>query len=133
MSEEPQADITATIASDEINTDYANNIAIHPTVWDLKIVFGEYSNTLNTVEWHTSMTMPYATAKLLAYYLQMNVELYEIYNGRVALPTGSLPAAPPPVPTQQDGTIDPKAKEIFETLQILHKRLMDSLAVAQKQ
>jgi len=78
-----QADITSTITSDEINTDYANNIAIQSTVWDLKIVFGEYSNTLNSVDWHTSMTMPYATAKLLAYYLQINVEPYDIYNGEL--------------------------------------------------
>jgi hypothetical protein len=77
---------------DEISSDYANNVALEQTVWDLKLIFGEYSQRLEGVEWHTSITMPWAQAKLLSHYLQANVAVWELNHGPKAIPEAMIPA-----------------------------------------
>jgi len=53
------------LRTDEMNTEYANNVFFEPTVWDLKLIFGEWSSRANLVDWHTSVTVPWAQAKLM--------------------------------------------------------------------
>jgi len=55
----------ATGSDDELVADYANNTAFEQTIWDLKMIFGEYSQRAGGVDWHTSITVPWAQAKLL--------------------------------------------------------------------
>jgi hypothetical protein len=57
----------------EITSEYANNTFFEPTIWDLKILFGEFTGRTDSVDWHTSITLPWARAKLLAYYLGTEV------------------------------------------------------------
>jgi len=64
---------------------YANNVRFETSVWDLKAVFGQLeqlppSGELS-VDWHTAVTMPWLVAKLLIYYLRINVAAYELANG----------------------------------------------------
>jgi hypothetical protein len=107
---------------DEISTDYANNFAIEGTLWDLKALFGEYSGRSKSVEWHTEITMPWATAKLLAHYLQVNVAIYEIENGKVRIPPSAIPAPPPPA---REG--DRAAQAVFNMLKEHWDRFVASL------
>jgi len=74
-------DIVKPDARADLNVEYANNTFFEPTVWDLKIIFGEFSGRSASVDWHTSITVPWAQAKLMAYYLLLNVALHELSEG----------------------------------------------------
>jgi hypothetical protein len=99
---------------EEITSDYANNTALEPTIWDLKLIFGEFSERSRSIEWHTSITMPWAQAKLLSHYLQVNLAVREIDHGKIHIPETMVPQSPPPLTPEQE--TDPKAKAIFETI-----------------
>jgi hypothetical protein len=110
---------------DEITSDYANNVALEQTVWDLKLIFGEYSNRSGAVEWHTSITMPWPQAKLLSHYLRANVAVWEINHGPVAIPEAMIPQ--PLVPLTPEQARDPKQKAVFETIKALQDRFIKDL------
>ena len=63
--------------ADDITSDYANNVFFVGSIWDLKILFGELTAVEQQVDWHTAMTLPWAQAKLMSYYLQINIALHE--------------------------------------------------------
>jgi hypothetical protein len=82
---------------------YANNVNIDATVWDLKLVFGQFNSATRAtaqpgIEQHTAITIPWLQAKLLAYYLQLHVAIHEVENGKIAVPDALIP--PPPTPPQ---------------------------------
>ena len=82
---------------DELQSDYANNVAFESTVWDLKLLFGEYSDRLKGVEWHTSITVPWAQSKLMLYYLTLNIRFHELQGGQgINIPPGMTPKKPEP-------------------------------------
>lgn len=83
---EPAEDAKPNHFFDDLTTDYANNVAFESTIWDLKLIFGEYSDHDKSVEWHTSITIPWAQAKLMQYYLQINVEYFESQHGKIEVP-----------------------------------------------
>src|SRR5271163_1783555 len=76
---------------DELSHEYANNVFFGPTIWDLKLVFGELSGMKEGVDWHTSITLPWATAKLMSYYLAINLAAHELDNGIIRVPKAMLP------------------------------------------
>lgn len=75
---------------------YANCAHLELSGFDLKLIFGQLdqSNGQPQVDWHTAVTLPWAQAKILAYFLQANVETFEAVNGKIKLPIGTLPPAP---------------------------------------
>ena|SRR5579862_6000309 len=77
---------------------YANNVQIEVSGWDLKLIFGQLDQGSGkvTVEQHTAMTLPWATAKLFNYYFNVNVAAYELENGKIKLPPDALPVRVPP-------------------------------------
>jgi len=97
---------------DDLTADYANNVAFETTIWDLKLIFGEYSDQDKAVEWHTSMTIPWAQAKLLQYYLQINIEAYEAEHGKVRVPSSMLPLEQPPPPSESETPLNKMVYEI---------------------
>jgi len=110
MSEQPEEKpSSAKRFIDSLNTDYANNVAYESTVWDLKLIFGEYSDQDKAVDWRTSITIPWAQAKLMQY-LQINIEAYESQHGKVSIPAAMLPPEPLPVVDPND----PSQKAIHE-------------------
>jgi hypothetical protein len=125
--DDPKQD-TASVP-DELEAEYANNVMFEATIWDLKLIFGEFSQLLRNgnVEWHTSITMPWAQAKLLAYYLTANVIAHEIRVGTIQIPA---PVVPPEWPTP-DPT-DAVAVEIHKRLQDLHSRFMAEMQIPKK-
>jgi hypothetical protein len=79
---------------------YANNIQFEPSAWDLKIVFGELSQTAQetVVEQHTSITISWLQAKMLEFYLKVQIAAHELEDGKIQVPQRVLPPEPPPLP-----------------------------------
>jgi hypothetical protein len=85
---------------EEFVTGYANNVQFEPTAWDLKMLFGELSQTGGrvTVAQHTSITIAWAEAKILSYYLRIQIAAYELQHGKIQVPKEVLPPVPTAVP-----------------------------------
>ena len=109
-------DATIGRRSEELPSDYANNVAFESTVWDLKIIFGEFSH--KNVEWHTSMTVPWAQAKLMAYYLELNIGAHEMAGIPINIPPAFIPA--PPVLPPEDASEYTKA--VYRLIKHTHER-----------
>ncbi len=107
---------------DDLTAEYANNTFFAPNVWDLKIIFGELGAFKQMVEWHTSITLPWAQVKLMAHYLAVNIAAYEINHGPIRVPPAMFPQEPPP-PSDKDG---PLGKAIFEMLREQRQKFIDS-------
>lgn len=86
--------------AEDFVTGYANNVQFESSAYDLKMVFGELSQTGSkvSIEQHTSVTVSWIQAKLLSYYLQIQIAGYELQHGKIRLPNNVLPIEPPPVP-----------------------------------
>ncbi len=108
----------------EMETDYANNIFLEPSVWDLKLIFGEFSGRTNAVDWHTSITIPWAQAKLLMFYLGMNIAIRELnQGGPIQLPATMVPSEPP-APEEGGNELN---EAIYKFAREYHQRFMASL------
>ena len=83
--------------AEEITSDYANNVYFVASIWDLKILFGELGTSNREVDWHTSITLPWAQVKIMSYYLQVNIALHESNNGRIKVPPTMIPPNNPDV------------------------------------
>ncbi len=106
----------------DIQTEYANNTLFEATIWDLKILFGEFFARDGKVDWHTSMTIPWAQAKLMAYFLQVNVAIYEGSHGRIEIPAQMTPDEfKPPA----DG--EAKSQELFARLSAMRRTFIDEM------
>ena len=94
---------------------YANHVFFEPSVWDLKVVFGQLSQDEGRaiIEQHTAITIPWPTAKLMSYFLNTQLLIHEGDNGRIQLPDGVLP---PELEFPEDLESDPKAQAALETL-----------------
>lgn len=88
--------------SEDVTSDYANNTLFDASIWDLKILFGEWSGRTKSVDWHTSITIPWAQAKLMAYYLAVNVDAHEQRMGKIPFPSAMVPPEPQPVKDLND-------------------------------
>ncbi len=112
---------------DGLSEDYANNTAFEATVWDLKLIFGEWSQRAGSVECHTSITIPWAQAKLLSYFLEANIAAHEIVHGKIKVPESVLP---PPATPPSGEVADAKAHEVFKMIEehreLFIQRLKDS-------
>lgn len=93
---------------------YANNIQFHPSEWDLRLVFGELDlqDGKLIIEQHTSMAMPWLQAKLMLYFLLLQVGVYEMSHGKIPIPTTVMP--PEPTPPEGGMKDDPFARRVYE-------------------
>ncbi|MBZ5675447.1 MAG: hypothetical protein LAP61_14500 [Acidobacteriia bacterium] len=110
---------------EDLTVEYANNTFFSPTVWDLKIIFGELAGFKRGVEWHTAITMTWAHAMLVSYYLQLNIEAFEAANGKINFPAAMIP--PPPPPLTPEDQKDPAQKAKFELITEHHRRFLERL------
>jgi len=97
MDDQKTIPLNPPLTEDAIESDYANSVYFVPTVWDLKVVFGELMASGKGVDWHTSITMPWAQAKLMAYFLNINIAAHESTNGIIRVPEVVLPPVPPEI------------------------------------
>jgi hypothetical protein len=97
--------------TEEFTSLYANSIRFEPTVYDLKLVFGETDQTSGTeiIQQHTAITIPWALVKVFAYFLRVNFEIHEMMNGKVLIPPSQLPQPIPSLPPEQ--AQDPHAQQ----------------------
>lgn len=107
------------------NAVYANNTRLELSVWDLKILFGQLDQfqTPADIKWHTAVTVPWIQAKLLDYYLRLNIAYHEKKWGRVDVPASVVPTAPQP-PT--DELNDPDALALWEIYKKIHAEMFGS-------
>jgi hypothetical protein len=95
---------------------YANNIQLELSVWDMKLVFGEFNQYAGqqagqeVVEQHTAITVPWAQAKLLSLYLQLNLAFHEKTNGKISIPPSLIPTFPMP----DEAVTDQNTRELAE-------------------
>jgi hypothetical protein len=109
----------------ELTANYANNVYYEPTVWDLKLIFGEFSGKSNAVDWHTSITIPWAQAKLLFYYLAINIAFQEIQQGPIHVASAVLPPVPPePTDAEKNSHF---AGAMHEFALKMHQKFIDGL------
>jgi hypothetical protein len=91
----PAAEIVRQRSADFIER-YANYAHLESSLWDSKILFGQTDQTLgNTVPVHTALTLPWPQLKVLSYFLSVHLAAYEADNGRIKIPSGIVPPAPP--------------------------------------
>jgi hypothetical protein len=105
------------------DSSYSNNIRFESYVWDLKIIFGslQQRNEQADIDWHTSVTIPWVQAKILDYYLRLNIAIQERNNGRIAVPSIAVPKLAPP--SDEETQNDPKAVELFERFKKIHQEI----------
>ena len=107
--------------TEELEAAYANNTLLEPSVWDLKIFFGQWYNK-SGVEWHTAVVLPWAQVKLLSHYLRVNLAVYEAQSGKVMIPPSMSPQPLPQPP--EGGTLE--ERQMAEMVQQLHREVFGS-------
>lgn len=107
-----------------IHAVYANYANFEPSDLDVKIVFGQLNQHSGnrTVDWHTAVTMAWAEAKMLSYFLRVNLAIYEAQQGTVKVPVSMLPST---IVSPDDIEDNPVSKKIFDTVQAIRTELMD--------
>src|SRR5260370_35921220 len=107
MSDEPNAtdanDVTVQRAED-YRSIYANNVLTDATAWDVRLVFGQFDKltdgTLVNIQ-QLAVTLPYALAKLMLFWVETQIIAHEIEMGqRVGLRPSVSPREIPPVDPQ---------------------------------
>src|ERR1039457_3310638 len=73
---------------------YSNNVQFESSVWDLRTVFGVLQQPKGEpafVDQHTAVTLPWPQAKLLHYFLGVQLAAHEALNGKINIPASVLP------------------------------------------
>ena len=84
---------------------YANHVYLIPSEWDLKMIFGEVDNDDkgSFIEQHTAIAIPWLQAKILHYFLSLQLGFYEINHGKISIPLSIQPPEPDPIPEELSG------------------------------
>ena len=108
---------------DDFYIDYANNVYLEGSVWDMKLIFGQLdqSGTLAKVEQRGSVTLPWTQAKILTYLLCLHLTGYEMANGKIHIPPAIMPPEPTQ-PTEEAQKNDPSVKAFFERMMWLREQ-----------
>lgn len=82
--------------------DYANFVGMENSPWDLKLLFGQLDQRFKPAgtEMRSSITIPWMTAKVMAFYLLVNLGVYEASYGRIPIHTEGIPPAVPQQPEE---------------------------------
>ncbi|HEY4901438.1 MAG TPA: DUF3467 domain-containing protein [Terriglobales bacterium] len=121
----PQTGITK---HDNFESWYANNVQFYPSEWDLRMVFGELDMSEGgaIVQQHTAMTVAWVQAKLMQYFLTLQLGVYEMTHGKIPVPDGILP--PEPTPPTGELEHDPVAIQVYEYIKKARDQFMASLS-----
>ena len=106
------------IPGEDFSEDYANNFIFEQNAWDFKILFGQFDQTVleksGGVNWHTAITMPWGVAKVMSYYLLINIMGHELLAGRIPIPV----APPEPAPPVKDS---PQEARLYNLAQLFYR------------
>ena len=112
--------------TEEFYSDYANNVFLENSVWDLKLVFGQLDQSVSppAIEQRAAITIPWTQVKILSYLLSVHLVGFEIANGKIKIPEGLIPPEPPP-PTQSQRKAEPNFDQIVEAIRKLRVQFFD--------
>jgi hypothetical protein len=108
---------------------YANNIQYVPSEWDLKLIFGEIEphpdGTIAVLQ-HTAIVQSWLQAKLMHYWLTLQLAIYEQAHGTIPVPMSVMP----PEPTPPEGNLkdDPATQKAYEYIKKAREQFFTSLA-----
>ncbi|MGO9650207.1 MAG: hypothetical protein ACLPOO_19405, partial [Terriglobales bacterium] len=101
--------------TDDFTSRYANNVQLEPTLWDVKLTFGQTDQKIGpmTVVQHTAITLSWPEAKVFSYFLRSHVAAHEAQIGGITIfpdiilaPSGEVP---PGINTPQQQALFKKA------------------------
>jgi len=80
----------------DLDSVYANNTILEISAFDLKIIFGQLDQRTgkDPVDWHTAVTLPWAQAKILSYFLQAQIAWCERIFTPIVVPSSVRPSKP---------------------------------------
>lgn len=110
---------------DEFVSLYANNIRYENSVFDLRLVFGELDQSDPEgpcVSQHTAITISWIEAKLMVYFLRLNIASYELQNGKINIPASQIPPLFEP-PTGELANNE-HAQAIYKAFSKIHQELV---------
>jgi hypothetical protein len=113
--------------SPDFHAEYANNAQFELSAFDFKIVFGqlEQHEGKSVINQHTAITISPIEAKILSYFLGLNILFHEATHGKIRLAPNLLPPPPPTeVPPEFQG--DERAKGVWESWAKLHAEFLAS-------
>lgn len=90
--------------TDDFASCYANHVQYEASSWDLKLIFGQLDQSKHplAVEQHTAITLPWTHAKIMAYFLIVNIMIHQGQDGMISMPPTVLPPRPNPLEPDLD-------------------------------
>jgi len=105
---------------------YSNNVQYEPSIWDLKLTFGQTDQTTTppTVIQHTAITLSWPEVKVLAYFLRSCLAGHEAQIGKIVM----VPDTILPIPEEPPQTISPSQraawKNVFDAMNKIYDEFM---------
>ena len=98
-------------------TDYANNVYLESSVWDLKFIFGQLDQSVSPIvtEQRSAITIPWIQAKILNFLLTAHIMGYEMANGKIIVPSAVVPPEISP-PTDEAKKSDPNLQKFHDEI-----------------
>lgn len=122
----PQSGFSGFVRANNFVNLYANNFQIEQTAFDLRINLGELAgDNSHYVEQRASLTIPWVTAKMLIYYLQVHIASFELVNGKIQIRSDLIPKPIEEPPQGQEN--DAQIRELFKTMEELRQKFVSSL------
>jgi len=102
--------------AEDFIVDYANHTLLESSNWDLRITFGHLDQSLgpNNVVQTTAVTIPWAQAKVLHYFLTLHLIGHEGEYGRLIIPPGIINEFPKDAPLEVNKEAFQKAAKFAE-------------------
>jgi uncharacterized protein DUF3467 len=113
--------------TDSFFSTYANNAYFESSTWDLKIIFGQLdqSSTPNSIKQNVAVSLPWAQAKIMVYYLRLHIAAEEIADGKIHIRPDVMPTEPP-APTPEQAS-DPTFMKLYEFATKLRQEFIANL------
>jgi hypothetical protein len=112
--------------TEDIISEYANNAFLESSAWDMRIVFGQLDQAnpkAPVIKQKVAITLPWAQAKLLQYYLQLHIDVEESQDGPIHIRPELIPAEPDKPKNEND----PREKALYEIIRRRRAEFMASL------
>lgn len=112
--------------AEDFASSYANNVSFQQSAFDMTMIFGQLDQSASPaiVKQHTAITVPWSQAKLMSYYLQVALAIFETLNGKIKIPATLLPS---PIEATQEELASPVMKSLAEPLRRIHQKFIESL------
>lgn len=93
MADEAKATEITFQRTDDFREGYANSCRFESSVWDLKLIFGTLDQSVDpsVILQRFSINVPWVQAKLMLYFLYVNVLFQEAVNGTIHVPAAITP------------------------------------------